>query len=201
MLKPKDNGQSEMDKLILKYGMKVTVCGKNLFGGSAIVQAIANSNSTAVVNGDEVTFKAVSATHTTPIFEKFKPNTQYTFIITGHKSQNNSSINLAVEYTDDTSKIITLPVGFTPNETYTIVFVTTANKTVKCCRNQAANYQNFTLIGSLSGVFEGVLIEQPEVDDAVEIVFRAVIDQRHINIGHDATAAINGLSFRCGKFQ
>ena len=166
-------------------GVTVTKCGKNLLGGSAIVQAIANSNSTAVVNGDEVTFRAVSATHTTPIFEKFKPNTQYTFIITGYKSQSNAYINLAVEYTDGTSKIIVLPVGFTLNETYTIVLVTTANKTVKCFRNHAANYQDFTLTGSSSGIFEGVLTAddyEPYTAQSIPITFPQTIYGGYVDL-------------------
>lgn len=65
-------------------GVEINHCGKNLFGGDVLIDAIANTNSTAVISGDEITFKAVTDNYE-PIFERFKENTQYTFIITGYK--------------------------------------------------------------------------------------------------------------------
>lgn len=72
----------------------------------------------------------------------------------------NRYINLAIEYTDGTSNLLSLPTNHIADQQYTIVKVSDENKTIKCLRNHPANYQNFTLIGSESGVFEGVITKE-----------------------------------------
>ena len=48
----------------------------------------------------------------------------------------------------------------------------------------------------LVGILKSVLVQQALVGDAVEVVFRAVVDERHIDVGHDASTAVDGLSLR-----
>ena len=59
----------------------------------------------------------------------------------------------------------------------------------------------FQLVAMCVGIIESIFVEDAKVDDAVEEILRAIVDQRHIDVGHDAATAIYGLSFWCGIFQ
>ena len=44
-------------------------------------------------------------------------------------------------------------------------------------------------------IVEGILVEDAQVDDAVEVILGAIVDEGHIHVGYDATAAIDHFSF------
>jgi hypothetical protein len=145
-------------------GCNLAHTGKNIFGGLALGQGIAGGFTSAVLNTTTKTVSFNSATAENDVISnlpKFKENTQYTIILNGKVNAAIWYWNLAVKYTDGTTKV--LEKGNVANQEYTTAFTTAAGKTVSqiyCIRQSAAytylNYEN-------CGIFEGTLT----VDDFV----------------------------------
>lgn len=133
--------------------------GVNMFGGNllrdGVLAAMATATNDAVNRTVKFSSGATASQHIT--FEsgltgRFKPSTQYTFIMTLSKSSGTGT-NLRVNYTDGTySNVTALPSA----SKATTVLVSTANKTVLALTKYNGS-GNTTLYYDESGVFEGVL--------------------------------------------
>lgn len=123
----------------------VTRCGKNLWGGEKLANDIVAKVPNATKNTTDKTVAYAPANVNTKIlFNKFKPNTRYTF----YMSTSSTSTNLYAYYSDGTYTYLE------PN-----TYVTSdANKSVDCIQghwitgNTVLNYDE-------CGVFEGALTE------------------------------------------
>ena len=142
-------------------GAKVTGASVNIFGGNLMRDGIKATISTSSVDLDNKTITFSSNASTVGAFTnpsgltgKFKPNTQYTFIITYEKTSGSASSNMRIVYTDGSATSIP---GVTANNTKeTKVVVTTSGKTVWYF-NKQNNSGNTKVYYDESGIFEGVL--------------------------------------------
>lgn len=84
-------------------GANITRTGKNLADGTAFAQAlVANGASIDTVN-KTVTYSGSQARNTGKVFDKFKPNTVYTFMARVTADSSVANINASIVYTDGTS--------------------------------------------------------------------------------------------------
>ena len=134
---------------------------RNLLGGIALRDAIKASMPSATINDEEryIQFPASAATSIS-ISEAagmiFKPNTQYTFILSLYKitSNNNKTSNLRISYTDGTWNNIPNLSAVETKEA--IVFTSDAGKTID--KFYKINSSSTTRVYyDESGIFEGVL--------------------------------------------
>ncbi len=134
---------------------------RNLLGGIALRDAIKASMPSATINDEDkyIQFSASAATSIS-ISEAagmvFKPNTQYTFILSLYKitSNNNKTSNLRVSYTDSTWDNIPNLSAVETKET--IVFTSDAGETID--KFYKINSSSTTRVYyDESGIFEGVL--------------------------------------------
>lgn len=149
-------------------GCNVFRTGRNLFGGDLMRDGVKASMaaaeddptnrcisflSGAAVNGviTQGTFTIYNNDKSQVIANKFKPYTQYTFIITASRGTVGWP-NLRVTYTDGTSELI--PTVETTKTT--VVLVTNANKSVLDFRKSTQGSRTY-LYYDESGIFEGVL--------------------------------------------
>ena len=51
------------------------------------------------------------------------------------------------------------------------------------------------------GIIKGILEQNARVHDSVEEIFSAVVNQRNVNVGHNAATSVNHFSFWRDKFQ
>ena len=144
-------------------GCNVTRTGVNVFGGEAFADTIMEKVPDATIDtvNKTVTYSA-SKIQRKIIFDKFKPNTQYTIFL-----RNTGAANLAVDYTDGTRGEITVN-GIT---------VTNASKSVQRIIGEwhtgdtTVYYEDF-------GVFEGVLTADdfaPYTGTTIPITFPTTI--------------------------
>ena len=131
-------------------GLKTT--GKNIFGGEALADKIAEVIPSATKNEESksIYFTAASASNAV-FYTDFKDNTQYTFVFKIKRSGVGKT-SLMVRYTDGTFVVPTNNVGDTIE---TITFTSAAGKTIDYFGG--GNYSNMTIYYDGSGIFEGVL--------------------------------------------
>lgn len=137
--------------------------GKNLFGGEwmadKIVSAVNNETYASKgtdTHGDYVFVLGGAPVMDKVIFDTFKPDTRYTFILKFLKNNSNSYINLAVFYTDGTHTDLTYGSSISADTVYTAVIVTTSGKSVDRLETQFASGTAYFYYEDC-GVFEGVL--------------------------------------------
>ena len=135
----------------------VTVCGKNLFGGDALADKLVEvASATKDVAQETIMYNGNNIANAT-VFENFKPNTQYTFIIYARALSDNSYVDMAVRYEDGTYGHL----KFTKtDEYYYCVFTSPANKTIT--RLQGSNGSGNVYVHlyyNKCGIFEGALTE------------------------------------------
>lgn len=128
--------------------VEVTVTGKNIFGGDALADKLAEiAKATKNENDGTVTWAAWGS-HKQPLYEDFKENTQYTIIL--KVSSDTTTINMCFEYTDGTYA------NFVHDSNGNVVFTTKAGKTIQSL--MTFWYDSTTKIYyNECGVFEGVV--------------------------------------------
>lgn len=123
-------------------GCVVTHTGANVCGGEFLANLIVSTfpNTVKDAINKTVTYTAGSA-NSRMLFDRFKPNTVYTFFI----DTESANTNIAVQYTDGTSMRL-----------YAGINVTESNKSVSYLRGQ---FQSGTTVLNYekSGIFEGIL--------------------------------------------
>lgn len=141
-------------------GANIYHTGKNLLGGQAFVDAVTTAlpNATVDTSVKYVQFASTTAvssyiTSAAGLDGKFKPNTQYTFILRIYKTAGAGS-NLRVFYTDGTYDNIPGPSASQTRET--VVLVTDGSKTVESLRKYNSSGST-RLYYDECGIFEGVL--------------------------------------------
>lgn len=161
-------------------GATVTRAGLNLFGGMLMRDGVQHCIQAAVDHPDEkyITFGAAAAavpggfTALCGLTGRFKENTAYTFILTISKNSGTGS-NMRIWYTDGTG--VNIPQVSAPDTKETIIFVTSANKTVY--RFGKTNSSGATsLYYNESGIFEGNLTAEdfvPYNGDSYPVTFPA----------------------------
>lgn len=161
---PTPDNLIEINGLAKGGAIEVKTCGKNIFGGLALAQALVDSDSTNVVldeNAKTVTFGHNENYATKLILFKgnFKENTQYSFVLNGtHTNAGTSSdyysTNLGWRYTDGTMS------GMILNNTGSLseVVKSDANKSVEgLIYAWAETGDTLTLNYEQCGLFEGVI--------------------------------------------
>lgn len=129
----------------------VTRTGKNLCGGSALLDAISKAMPTATISDDEITFSGSTGGSGNKYFafNKFEPNTQYTAILNGSGNLK----NVRWFYTDGTYDASTLVPDFGSP------YVSNASKTVAYL-GKINNSASTTIKTSTSGIFKGAITAQ-----------------------------------------
>ena len=133
-----------------------TTTGKNLFGGTALRDAIVSTISTSIIVDEKSTvqFPANDAPTLRLMEGKFKEKTAYTLILSGQNTKADSDItNLRVMYTDGATHT---PKFASANAKSNSLFVTDANRTVAYIGGQFAT-GNTILYYNECGIFEGSL--------------------------------------------
>lgn len=125
--------------------------GKNLADGTAFAQAlVANGASIDTVN-KTVTYSGSQARNTGKVFDKFKPNTVYTFMAKVTSNSSVANINASIVYTDGTATSLA---DMTKGEQW--AWTSNPNKSVDYFQftwitgSPTVYYENF-------GIFEGTL--------------------------------------------
>lgn len=138
-------------------GLNIVRTNENLFGGELLKDGIVASMSSATVDAVNKTVTFASGASTTQritdtfISNKFKANTQYTFILSLEKT-NGTGSNLRIYYTDGTYTSVPSLSGAGVKEVKQVL--TTANKTVAYMVK--ANQAGSTIVYyDECGVFEG----------------------------------------------
>lgn len=124
--------------------------GVNSFGGEALANKIVKVAG-GVIDEESQTVRFLSTNiNGKVLFDNFKPNTVYTFILSGWNAYGNGS-NLIVAYTDGTVDYL----AFTASQTHSvIVFKSNSTKSVKGL--YGINYADYTyLYYNQCGIFEG----------------------------------------------
>lgn len=136
---------------------EVGITGKNLWGGEKLADSIKESMPSAVVDSTDktVTFLAnATVSGEVNLFPiRYEENTRYTLILTGYNASGYT--NLRVYYTDGSNANITGSVVL-PASKGTVVYITSANKTVSYIRKVQQNGA-VTLYYEESGIFKGAL--------------------------------------------
>ena len=129
------------------------VRGKNLFGGDALANKLVSLNGGAEKDTDNGTISFTAKDMGTKLlFNKFKENTQYTFIFYGTNTGDSRQANLAIYYTDgSTAEEVKFPVK---GQKGTIIVKSAAGKTV--ARIGTYYYSGTTVLYyDQCGIFEG----------------------------------------------
>lgn len=129
---------------------EVESVGVNLFGGDALADKLVELggaknavNKTAEIAANVIDNKV--------IFDKFKPNTRYTFLVDGYNTSGSNDANIRIEYTDGSSVGLSFYQG-------KVLFVSDYTKSVAALiglwhtHSTVFNYEK-------CGIFEGVLTE------------------------------------------
>lgn len=141
----------------------VTVTGENVWGGQPFADAFLNtySNRTYVYQSSDADGEFINYTPYQAggfvLFDKFKPNTRYTFIARakGTNLTAAGTVNLLVKYTDGAVDYISSP-SMTGSSYATFAWTSAVNKSIQYIRGVWANGgAKFYLDGT--GLFEGVL--------------------------------------------
>lgn len=164
-------------------GVTVARTGKNLLGGKtlgdAIVDAVNVPSNTYLgsdAEGDYVTFSGNNALTGVRFTNgmRFKPNTQYTFIITAKRNPsdgNSQSTNLMFFYTDGTYTAIGFPTAPSAVAKSTFAYTSAANRTIQSIGTYWGSGRLY-LYYNESGIFEGTLTAddfEPYTGDTYDI--------------------------------
>jgi len=139
-------------------GVVAEKSGKNLWGGSAMKEAIANNFPVISTDNNIITYSNSGAGQADGaiLFSSFKPNTQYTLVLTYSKSTNVYT-HIAFLYSDGSFTMHNRVAQDNPNTKTTEVYVSNANKTLTAIVRKADEYSNVTLYCDESGLFEGII--------------------------------------------
>lgn len=133
----------------------ITCTGKNLFGGSTMMNKIydvSRPKATKDATAGTIAFAGSSVSNKI-FFDAFKPNVRYTFIFDVKQSGTTGYANMIVKYTDGTSANIAIEA--TTNR-QTVRIVSTDGKSVASLRGNSISGTT-TLYVDTCGVFEGVV--------------------------------------------
>ena len=148
-------------------GKIIYLTGDNLFGGDALRDGIKTAipASTDTPADRKISFKSNDSTDHEFTYnwltDKFKENTQYTFIFKIYKNSGSSS-NMRIYYVDGTYDTIT---GYYGTQTRTVATVSSSGKTIYSLTKTNGSGTS-TVFYDASGIFEGELT----VDDFKEYV-------------------------------
>ena len=130
--------------------------GKNIFGGNAMKEAILTNIQNSTADGLVVTFPANKAGDVV-LFDGFKPNTQYTFLLNLRRTDVTGSggidSNLQVKYTDGTV-VRVKPVYDGTGNRVNYQLLTDANKSVEALAGMY-NSKSTEIDTAMSGIFVG----------------------------------------------
>lgn len=135
----------------------VSVTGRNLFGGGALADRLVElAGATKDEAAGTVKFTGNGIQYQ-DIFDSFKANTQYTFILCGTLNGSSTATNMRVWYTDGSNDALTYSVTDT---NHFCIFTSDANKTVErlAGRNMSGNV-SISFCYDQCGIFEGALTE------------------------------------------
>lgn len=143
-------------------GATITRTGKNLFGGNALVEALASTDTGGgvVVNETDKTimFSPALLDRTGHLFDNFKENTQYTIILYGYNTAfSDGYVNLRLVYTDNTTEYFFFGSKDNPasaNEPAYVYYKTQAGKTPWYIRISYIS-AGTVLFYDQCGIFEG----------------------------------------------
>ena len=135
--------------------------GKNIFGGEALAEAIVGIGGTANDNDGTTSFAPGKVSRTTPIYDGFKENTQYTFMMYGINESSPNATNLAIYYTDGSYEGLYFNGGSgyenpTPGEYAYSRLTSAAGKTIQSLRVLYVSAST-TLQCDKCGIFEGTI--------------------------------------------
>ena len=151
------------------------VTGKNLFGGNALADKLVEvAKATKDETAGAVTFTAPNASAKV-LYTNFKENTQYTFIVYGQHSSGNTTTNLRIQYTDNSTTIL----SFNSDAPY-FIYTSHKGKTIKEFEGRNSSGTT-TLYYDQCGIFEGVV----ELDD-----FEAYTEQ---NVTFETPNGLQGI--------
>ena len=137
--------------------VEVTVTGKNIFGGDVLADKLVEVASAVKDESTGTVTYSADRVNNDVLFENFKENTQYTFILNGYNSKNDQLTNMVIKYTDGTTSPINI---FINNQSITSSIV---GKTVQSLSGVWSD-GNTSLYYDKCGIFEGVV----SVDDFEE---------------------------------
>ena len=152
-----------------KVGSVASV-SKNLFGGTALAQALVDSGSSNVVFDTEA--KIVEYRHNTNyddqekrvLYSDFKENTQYTIILEGTHDSSEShygkthSMHLGVDYTDSSGGAFGAVFNLPETGKFVYVFQSMEGKTLKCFEYERGDQGDKVILEyEKCGIFEGVI--------------------------------------------
>lgn len=141
--------------------VKLSRTGRNLFGGDALADAITAKGGIKDEKAKTVSFGAGLGGTYTNLFTKFKPNTQYTFIIRGKASA--EAQNLCVWYTEEIysgmkyERLSNFPSGNVDGD---LIYTSRAGKTISAFGTIYHTAATTTLDYNQCGVFEGVITKE-----------------------------------------
>lgn len=137
----------------------ITRCGKNIFGGEAFADIMVEKGATKDAEAGTIHWNPRDCYNTKIIFDKFKENTQYTFVLFGRNtiSGNKNYLNLYVVYTNGQADYIE---GKETGTDEMVVLTSRAGATISFFQTTHATGQT-TLYYDKCGIFEGVI----EADD------------------------------------
>lgn len=143
-------------------GAKIRRTGKNLWGGDAVLADVKDAipSATADAAARTVRFRGNAAVNHATICGdlkryavRFKPDTQYTFFITG-QTDGSVGTNLRIKYTDGTNYDFNFTAA---GEKESLRIVSLAGKSVLALNKVYRNTQFTTLCADECGIFEGVV--------------------------------------------
>ena len=150
-----DNIQVEIGETATAYEpyaetATITRCGKNLFGGDALADAMVTFGATKNEENRTVSFTPPQlSNHSAWLFCKFKKNTQYTIILKGSSAHANGLLNMVIRYTDASYERLSFDVnGYCR-------LVTNPNKQVNSLSFMYWDTPINTLVYDHCGIFEG----------------------------------------------
>ena len=139
------------------YAIPVKTTGKNIFGGLALAQSLKNVSATSEIDetNGTVTFNHFKYRDNS-LFDNFKSDTQYTFILNGNVvDSNNRNNDITIQYTDGTDTLIEIP-----TTRGNIVVVSDKTKSISKLF-LAWNYGYPSILYyNQCGIFEGVITEE-----------------------------------------
>ena len=127
---------------------------KNLFGGTALKNRILEIGGND--EGDNVVSIGSGTLASKILFNDFKPDTRYTFILTLSKLRGNTNANMRIYYTDGTGQYVYVQEPITDKQT--LVITTKADASVKHIAGINASVGTVFYTDEC-GIFEGVLTE------------------------------------------
>ena len=130
----------------------ITRSAKNIWGGLKFAQDIKTAKPDSVLNIGAGTIEPSGFSPFVTLFDKFKPNTQYTLILYGNTTTSSHATNIGIEYTDGTRTNLFLDAGTNGK----CVAVSNSAKSILRIRTVGMDTAP-KLLYEQCGLFEGVL--------------------------------------------